>query len=146
MEEKGEVENYLTGVLIRVDGDRLEYLNAGHPKAFFRLASGRTAKIALAGKDDGGGSLIGMPMLEPEYKAIGFSMHPGDSILLYTDCLSESRNTGGEEYGYDRIEASFAAARGSAQAMVEQVLADFARFTEGCAVNDDLTLMVLQKK
>lgn len=144
-EEKGEVENYLTGVLLRLNGNKVEYLSAGHPKAFFRSgASGKTVPIEMAGQK--GGGLIGIPMLEPEYNAIGFSVKSGDSIVLYTDCLTESRNAGGEDYGYERIAASFAKAAGSAQRKLDILLADFAAFTQSTPVNDDLTIIVLRKK
>lgn len=145
-EEKGDIENYLTGVLLRLNGNKVEYLSAGHPKAFFRSGhSGKTVPIEVKGQENGGG-LIGIPMLEPEYSAIGFSMKSGDSILLYTDCLSESRNKEGKEFGYEGITRSFSNADGAAQFQLDSILADFEKFTEGVPVNDDLTIIVLKKK
>ena len=145
-EEKGDIENYLTGVLLRLNGNKVEYLSAGHPKAFFRSGnSGKTVPIEVNGKS-GSGGLIGIPMLEPEYSAIGFSVKSGDSILLYTDCLSESRNKDGAEYGYEGIMSAFSKTGGSAQSKLDALLEDFKRFTEGVPANDDLTVIVLQKK
>jgi serine phosphatase RsbU (regulator of sigma subunit) len=34
-----------------------------------------------------------------------FQFHPGDSIMFYTDGLTEARNTMGEEYGQERLDA-----------------------------------------
>ncbi|WP_294427857.1 SpoIIE family protein phosphatase [uncultured Treponema sp.] len=145
-EEKGDIENYLTGVMLRLKGNKVEYLSAGHPKAFFRSgSSGKTVPIEVDGKS-GSGGLIGIPMLEPEYSAIGFSVKSGDSILLYTDCLSESRNKNGEEYGYEGITKAFAKADGNAHQKLDSLLEDFKAFTDGVPANDDLTVIVLQKK
>ena len=73
-------------------------------------------------------------------------MKSGDSILLYTDCLSESRNKEGKEFGYEGITRSFSNADGAAQFQLDSILADFEKFTEGVPVNDDLTIIVLKKK
>lgn len=140
---KGDIENYLTGVLLRMKGNRVEYLNAGHLKVFFR--SGKNAKVApieLKGSDASGG-IIGMAGIEPEFKVIGFSVHAGDSILLYTDCLNEARNASAEEFGYTRIQESFVRAEGSSQQKLNAVIADFTAFTRGAEVKDDLTVIVL---
>ena len=146
-EEKGDVENYLTGVLLRMNGNRVEYLSAGHPKAFFRSgATGRTVPIEIAGKDDGSGGLIGIPMLEPTYSAIGFSMKSGDSVVLYTDCLSESKNRAGKEFGYDGITGAFSKSSGSAGEQLDFILSEFSKFTSGVPANDDLTIIVIRKK
>ena len=145
-EEKGDIENYLTGVLLRLNGDKVEYLSAGHPKAFFRAGgSGKTVPIEVNGKESGGG-VIGIPMLGGDYSAIGFSMKSGDSIVLYTDCLSESRDKEGNEYGYSRIPRAFSMAKGSAKNQLDFLLSDFNEFRSGVAANDDLTVIVLQKK
>lgn len=145
IEEKGDVENYLTGILLRLKENRVEYISAGHPKAFFRSGiSGRTVPVEVKGQE--GGGLIGIPMLEPDYSGIGFSMKSGDSLLLYTDCLSESRNSEGEDYGYERISLAFSKASGSAQKQLDSLLSDFKTFTQGVNASDDLTVIVLRKK
>ena len=144
--EKGDVENYLTGVLLRLRGNLVEYVSAGHPSAFFRSGkTGRTVPIALDGKDDKGG-LIGIPMIEPDFSTIGFHVNSGDSILLYTDCFSESRNQAGEEFGYDRIIQAFSESTGSAKNLLDGLLGKFAAFTQGVPASDDLTVIVLKKK
>ena len=36
IEEKGDIENYLTGVLLRINDNKVELISAGHPKVFLR--------------------------------------------------------------------------------------------------------------
>jgi serine phosphatase RsbU (regulator of sigma subunit) len=44
-------------------------------------------------------------MLSQHLEVKRFHFKPGDSVLLYTDGLNESRNERGEEYGEERIES-----------------------------------------
>ena len=80
-----------------------------------------------------------------EFKAVGFSMQKGDSLILYTDCLNESKNLAGEEFGENRIAEAFAdSGIGTAKNKMDYVLERFNKFTEGAEVKDDLTVIVLQ--
>jgi len=73
----------------------LEMANAGH------------LPVLLAGKS-------GVRTFESNCKPLGFfsddrvevvkaQMSPGDTVVLYTDGISEAENDGGEEYGVDRL-------------------------------------------
>ena len=143
---KGDIENYLTGVILRMKGDHVEYINAGHPKVFFRSGkSGKVVPIELKNSDSSGG-IIGMTGIEPDFRTIGFPVHEGDSILLYTDCMSESKNKTAEEYGTDRIAKSFSHVDGSSKKMLKEILSEFESFTAGSEIKDDLTVIVLTYK
>ena len=52
IEEKGDIQNYLTGLLVRIDGDRVEYVNGGHPPMFYRMANGRVVPVEVPGAQD----------------------------------------------------------------------------------------------
>ena len=106
-EEKGDIENYLTGVLLRIQGNQVELINAGHPKVFIRTAkNGKCYPVeAKEGNDKNG--IIGFGGMKQEYKALKFKMQKGDSIILYTDCLNESVNKEGEQFSEERIATAF---------------------------------------
>ena len=144
--EKGDVENYLTGVMFRMNEDKVEFINAGHPKVFLRVEqSGKVFPVELKNNESGG--IIGFAGLHPKFAAGKFTVHPGDSILMYTDCLNESKNKNGEQYGEDRIEKIFGSTGTSdANNRMNAVLNDFASFTAGVPQVDDLTVIVLQYK
>lgn len=144
--EKGTVENYLTGLLLRMKGNRVEYVNAGHPDLLFRSGkSGRVQAVRVDGKDPKG-RMIGIDGLSDGFGAIGFSMSEGDSLLLYSDCLAEARNSTGEEFGPDRIMEVFSrSGTGSADDRLGSFLAEFRNFTGSVPLNDDLTVIVLSK-
>ena len=146
--QKGNVENYLTGILLRFEDDHVYYVNGGHPAMFFRNAAGKASMAAIAGKEkEASGGLIGIKNLPVEYTGIKFKMSPGDAILIYTDCLYETKDERGVEFGTDRIKLAFEHATGhTAQEKLNQVLGEFKEFVEGAEVKDDLTMIVIQKK
>jgi phosphoserine phosphatase RsbU/P len=71
----------------------------------------------------------------------------GDSLLLYTDGLTEARNAAGAEYGAERV-GRFAASRAelAPEHLVRECLTDLAEFHGGAHLTDDLTLMALQRR
>jgi phosphoserine phosphatase RsbU/P len=71
---------------------------------------------------------------------------PGESLLLYTDGLTEARNPAGLEYGTERF-ARFAGLHHklAPKQLLRECLADLAEFQAGARRTDDLTLMALQR-
>jgi sigma-B regulation protein RsbU (phosphoserine phosphatase) len=69
----------------------------------------------------------------------------GDSLLLYTDGLTESTNEGIEEYGEERL-SNFIADKGSLspRELVNACLEDLGRFRASVPRVDDLTILALQ--
>lgn len=149
VESKGDIENYMTGVLFRFRGNKVEYINAGHPRVFVRTAKdGKVVPVELPNSGGGeAGGLVGITGLLPMYKVIGFSLQPGDAMLIYTDSLYESRNIDGQEMTQDGVQKMFANVTGtSASAKLKDVINQFNTYVKGVPLRDDLTVIVLQKK
>ncbi len=146
IEEKGDVENYLTGMLLRLQGNRVEYVNAAHPDVYYRSGkTGAVRAVRLEGKSVQG-RMLGIDGLSDGYTVIGFNMADEDTLLLYTDCLLEARNDSGEEFGAERIMNSFASSGdGLASEKLEHILGEFRSFIGNAQLNDDLTVIVLQR-
>lgn len=144
--ELAMVENYMTAVLLRVRDDVVEYTNAAHPDAFYKRA-GRPKVSVLRPKDeDYKGAIMGREGFESPYKTIRFRMEPGDSMLLYTDCLNESKNVDGEMFGDDGVAQAFSSApEGSAQHMLDFLMQEWRFHISGARVADDLTAILLKK-
>ena len=149
VESKGDIENYMTGVLFRITDSKVEYINAGHPKVFVRTArDGKVVPVMLPDSDkDEAGGLVGISGLSPTFKVIGFNLRPGDAMLVYTDCLYESRNIEGAEMTQDGVQKMFANVTGAnAGDKLKDIMNQFNVFTKGVPLRDDLTVIVLQKK
>lgn len=144
-EDKGDIENYLTGILLRINDNKIEFINAGHPTAFVRTAkNGKCHPIEV--KDySKRNSIIGVNTLDKDFTTLKFSMQKGDGLILYTDCLNESVNKNGEAFGEERIIQAFEdSGIGSAKSKLDYILSRFYKFTEGTEIKDDLTVIVLQ--
>ncbi len=81
-----------------------------------------------------------------EYAARKIQLAPSDSLLLYTDGLSEARDTSNAEYGLARI-SRFVAARHALppRALTVACLDDLRAFQAGTPKADDLTIMILRR-
>lgn len=83
---------------------------------------------------------------ESPYKVHRFEIAPEDSLFLFTDGLTESRNPEGEEYGDRRLaEVLRRGYRDSPGMMAASALADLEAFQNGKTPEDDLTLLVLRR-
>jgi len=73
-------------------------------------------------------------------------LEPGNRLVLYTDGLSESRNSAGEEYGLERINGLLGKNHQlGPEKLLAGYLADARGFSAGAARTDDLTILVLQR-
>ena len=69
-----------------------------------------------------------------------------DCLVLYTDGLTETLNSDGDEFGVDRMMQSVrASANDGAQAIVKRIIEDVREFTGSVPQNDDMTLIAIRK-
>jgi len=67
-------------------------------------------------------------------------------VLFYTDGLDEAHNGKKELFGKERIVKALGDSGASAQGTIDALLTDVARFTDGEAQSDDLTLITLARE
>ncbi len=146
--EIGATDHYVTGMLIRFDNDRVEYVNCASPDLILRSgASGRIGRVL----DDNGASCTGrflgvVDMKEP-IAAMTMTMARGDCLFLYTDCLLEAKNVHGRSFEETGIMASLQnAPDGTAREILDHVMNNFNDFREGRPVRDDLTAILIKKR
>lgn len=91
-------EGFVTGLLLRLhlQTGELEWISAGHPPPL--LMRGRHVIGELAG-----GPCLPFGLQGPWEPAMQERLQPGDSLLLYTDGVVESRPADGEDLGVDRL-------------------------------------------
>ena len=147
--ELGQIDNYLTGILVRISGDTLEYVNSGHPDPVYRL--GRTGAVGKVLDREGNsiaGPFMGIKEMERPYKSLTLKINSGDCLLLYTDCLNETGNAAEKSYDDSHIMKSLQAAPGgSAREILDRVMDDFYSFAgKKEDFSDDLTVIVIRKK
>ena len=91
-------EKYATAIVVAIDAESgtFEYANAGHNPALVVRAGGEVEKLGPTGVPLG--LLRDMP-----YRAATVQLAPGDTLVLYTDGITEAANEADEELGLDRL-------------------------------------------
>ena len=145
-EDKGDVENYLTGVLARISGNTIEFVNAGHPNVIHYIAKTNTIELIRRGESSES-SVIGISDFPVHFECVKIDVEKNDILLLYTDGLTETMNRNREEFGIERLKRTFL--KNSDHPISEQVqlIVDEAKtFANRAKITDDITLMILKKK
>ena len=100
--EKRNIENYLTGILLRMKGSKIEIVNAGHPcPILYRKESGECNYFDEKRKFSS--TVIGLSSIESFFQETSFEMKSGDEIILFTDGIKEAMNAAHDEYGNSRF-------------------------------------------
>lgn len=122
---------------IDVPAGRLRYSNAGHNYPMLRRADGSLELLKV------GGLPLGL-FEDGEYLEGETAFVPGDSLLLYSDGITEALNPGGEEFGEDRLQARWSEhGHDTPAATIEQMLRAVAEFRGSALQNDDITMVVV---
>ncbi len=83
-------------------------------------------------------------MAEAEYSQSSVQTVSGDLFLLYTDGITEARDTKGEEWGAENLEGIIQKSSGSAKETVQNLIAHLQKFTSGAPQHDDTTALALR--
>jgi phosphoserine phosphatase RsbU/P len=117
----------------------VEICNAGHLPPFI-LHKGEVVKI------DATGLPVGI-FCNEHFSIEKIQLSAGDTLLLYTDGLTEAQNASGIEYGSERLtKLASSYSSQSPQEMIEACLKDMNSFRAGVPKTDDLTLMALRRE
>jgi serine phosphatase RsbU (regulator of sigma subunit) len=119
----------------------LTYCNAGHMPAYWACAQNAKAVQALKRTGMALGVLDNQKWAQ---KTIQFSA--GDTLVLYTDGITDAENEQGEFFGRERLLKVIQAHKDrSAQEIQAAIIAAVHEFIEGAIQLDDITLMVIRR-
>ena len=146
--ESSPIDKYATLCYARLypDTGRLTSLNAGHNSPLVIRQDGSIQRL------EAGGLMIGMypddmlcRMLEYEDETI--QLYSGDTVLFYTDGVTETVNIHDEMYDEERLEELAKQLRyADASEICTEIYNSTLEFQGDAQRFDDLTLMVLRKK
>ena len=116
------------------------YANGGHNPPLIVHADGSSTVLAMTG----GVALGVVPSIQYEQTTVALS--PGDTILLYTDGITDATNEEGEFFGLERLQATFAGnpprdSRAANYAVFEALQ----NFVGDAAQADDITCLALSR-
>lgn len=115
----------------------LEVCNAGHPPPLL-LRAADSVRLEATGLP------IGM-FCSGRFSSTTVQLGAGDTLLLYTDGLPEARNSTGEEFGIDRLDALASSSSRVPGALVDASLRDLAAFRGAPGAEDDLTVFAISR-
>jgi serine phosphatase RsbU (regulator of sigma subunit) len=115
---------------------RLSYCNAGHESP---IIVGRTHRSL-----ETGGVVLGL-FDNAKYDVETVQLEPGDTIVVFSDGVSEARNAQDEELGRERLVTALASTPNlSSEATLDKLLIAVRDFTAGAPQADDVTALVLR--
>jgi serine phosphatase RsbU (regulator of sigma subunit) len=133
---------FITFFLAIVDpvAGTIRYTNAGHNPPLIVRASGLTEKL------EGGGIILGI-LPSAQYTEHSAVMHPGDTLVLFSDGVSEAMAGGSdEEFGESRISIAILNRMSqSPNALIHGVIEDLQKWCAGTPFADDVTLLIAKK-
>lgn len=114
----------------------LTYANAGHDPPFLLRASGGVERLAH------GGLIMGL------FEQLAMSdetlnLESGDTLVAYTDGLTDTVNHRDEAYGHTRLVDTLNSAPAAARDILAHILKDLEAFAGPVPQPDDITLLIL---
>jgi serine phosphatase RsbU (regulator of sigma subunit) len=132
---------YVTFVMARLDPQSgcVTYVNAGHNAPLLVRAAGAVEPL------DEGGMVLGMFDSVPYTEGV-VEMESGDSLVIFSDGVTETFNAAGDEFATERLVQVVVEGRAlSAETLEERILAELERFAAGAKITDDRTIIVLKR-
>lgn len=115
----------------------LEFCNAGHLPPMILGESG-TVQLESAGLP------LGM-FCDSSFVSSGAKLKPGETLLLFSDGVTEANNEAGEEFGMSRVIGSVTGLTADEPTdVLKNCVAAVSAFRGNAARNDDLTMMALK--
>jgi sigma-B regulation protein RsbU (phosphoserine phosphatase) len=125
--------------LLDVDTGHIRYVSAGHEPPFLLHAEGMVKSLHVEN-----GPAIGIEVAV-DYPILEGFMAPGDTLVLFTDGVTEAEAQDGSMFGIERFsELLRSTADASPAAVVERVVEALAAHASGFHATDDLTVLAVR--
>jgi serine phosphatase RsbU (regulator of sigma subunit)/pSer/pThr/pTyr-binding forkhead associated (FHA) protein len=137
--ERTRGEKYATIFYCTMDSSgMLSFSNAGHPAPYLVSLDGRLRKLHTSGMPVG--MIEGAP-----FETVHVQLSPGDKIVIYSDGLTEAESADGTFFDTERLRVCLRDnASRDAAGLHAALLVAVDRFTDGGAVRDDITSLVIE--
>ncbi len=141
--ERTAGEKYATLFACTIDaGGRLEYVNAGHSRPFIvRPCHGGGPTLEALEQD---GFPVGLLDIAT-FETATAQLHPGDTLVLFSDGVEEGRRGPSEFFGRERIAAALLAkTQGSVREMHDHLRNSLTAYLAGVEPHDDATMLLVR--
>lgn len=133
---------FITFLLMLLDPVKheLSLVNAGHLHPLLRKADG---KVSTVGRDSSSLPLGIMP--EMHYQSMTISIDPGDTIIAFTDGVTEAMNDDRAIYGAERLSKLYSETTGTLESVIQKIVTDVEAFTGEGDSRDDTCLIAFRR-
>ena len=151
IDAKGEIENYLTGILLSMrenaDGScTLTMANAGHPYPFLYNAEENCVEEMLPTADMPYTGPVGLSGMEVEYSEMSFDMKKGDILFLYTDGITEMQSRERLDFGTEPIKRVLEKNnKDGAEDIARKLMKSLEDFIKDTPRIDDVSVIILKR-
>lgn len=137
--DRAAVARCVTMFLGLIDADgALEFVSAGHPSPLM-MRGGTVSELYSTGS-------LPLGLLEGEsYLSTRIQLAPGDTLLLYTDGITEAEDKDRQLFQDERLKQVFSQHQdASLQDLQDGIVRAIEKFTGGTSQSDDVTLLVVR--
>lgn len=140
LQKSSQFVTVLYGIL-DLENNEFTYARAGHEPPLIVHADGLVERLPHSS-----GMAIGLwENITLDQRVIQLSQ--GDTLLLYTDGMTDCRNPAGESFGLERIKTLLGSyVKNNGQDICDQLLTALLEYQNGCKQDDDVTLVSIQIK
>ena len=142
LHENNETQMFVTLLYAVYDPEtgNFTYASGGHDAPLLVRADGSSELLPLTG-----GIALGIiPGLEYEQNTI--TLNPGETLVLYTDGVTEAMNNEGEQFGVERLREVFhSSTPDNSDEATRMIFNAVSEFAAGAAQSDDITCLTLRR-
>ncbi len=148
---KGDIDNYLTGILMNIKEQKgyadITMVNAAHPyPELYHAGTGYSEEI-LPDVENPSYGPVGMDMIEVHYAPINIKMEKDDVLVLFTDGYLDAMDNDQKGYGRKELEQILEASKGASANEILQKITDTLSSSLGTTQHtDDITIIVMKRK
>ncbi len=125
--------------ILNVATRQFRYSNAGHNPPYLLRADGSVELL------DKGGLILGIFKTGSPYEEGIVSLNKGDTLVLYTDGISEAMNAANEEFTEERLQSVLQkSVPKPAKDIIKDIQAAVEAHTQGTPQSDDITMVVIK--
>ncbi|MFC5863479.1 SpoIIE family protein phosphatase [Acidicapsa dinghuensis] len=137
--EHGNLGRYATMFFAVLGRDgQLDYIRAGHPSPML-LRDGTVTELYK-----GGSFPVGL-VDEANFASVSVQLEAGDTLVLYSDGVTEAEDISGNLFGFDRLGKTLAIdAAATVERVQQNVLDAIETFAAGASQSDDITMLTVR--
>jgi sigma-B regulation protein RsbU (phosphoserine phosphatase) len=125
--------------ILTLDTGQITYVNAGHESPLLIAADGRIRVLAPTAP------AVGM-ILEAEFATAEIDLQPGDTLIAYTDGVTEAGHTPASFFGTDGVRRAIARARAENEDYLSSLEQALFEHLDGADLTDDIAMIAVSRR